>query len=390
MRAPSHTMSHVTSQRRRVGALVVLTAFALLQGVVPALSIDEAEVERAREQREQAARERAAAIQDLDAAVASYEALNAELAQLTYKTGRMRQQIDLYESRSRDLRDVIRERAVDSYMHGDERDPLLRVFDPAQVQQTLIAREVLALAVDADTASLDSLLATTAEMTRLRTELEEDSARVSELRVEADAVVARMNELFAAAQAQFEEADATATRAENALAEQRRREEEERRRREEEQRQIDAIRASLGAPSLGVPMSVTPGFICPIAAPTSFIDSWGFPRSGGRSHQGVDMFAKHMAPLVAVANGTIKMSYNSLGGNVVWLYADHGVNYFYAHLDSYPAGQVNGQRVSRGTVIGYNGDTGNAAPGAYHLHFGIVPGGIQHVNPYPTVRAACP
>ena len=299
------------------------------------------------------------------------------------------QQIDLYEGRSREMRETIRQRAVDSYMHGDERDPLLRLFDPAQVQQTMIAREVLALAVDADTASLDSLLATTAEMARLRTELEEDSVRASELRVEAAAVAVRMNDLFTAAESRFEVADATATQAENALAEQRRREEEERRRREEERRQLDLIRASLGAPSLGVPMSVTPGFICPIAAPNSFIDSWGFPRAGGRKHQGVDMFAKHKAPLVAVANGTIKMSYNGLGGNVVWLYADHGVNYFYAHLDGYPAGQVSGQRVTRGTVIGFNGDTGNAAPGAYHLHFGIVPGGIQHVNPYPTVRAVC-
>jgi murein DD-endopeptidase MepM/ murein hydrolase activator NlpD len=65
------------------------------------------------------------------------------------------------------------------------------------------------------------------------------------------------------------------------------------------------------------------------------------------------------------------------------------VNYFYAHLDSYPSGLVDGQRVTRGQVIGYMGDTGNPAPGAYHLHFGIYPGGITAVNPYPSVARVC-
>jgi murein DD-endopeptidase MepM/ murein hydrolase activator NlpD len=137
-------------------------------------------------------------------------------------------------------------------------------------------------------------------------------------------------------------------------------------------------------------MSVTPGVICPIAAPTFFTDSWGAPRSGGRRHQGTDMVAAHMAPLVAVADGVVRISFTSLGGNVIHLWADHGVDYFYAHLDSYAVGLVDGQRVERGQLIGYNGDTGNAIPGAYHVHFGMRPGGITNVNPYPTVRAVCP
>jgi murein DD-endopeptidase MepM/ murein hydrolase activator NlpD len=136
-------------------------------------------------------------------------------------------------------------------------------------------------------------------------------------------------------------------------------------------------------------MWVTPGFICPIAGQTWFINTWHAPRPGGRVHKGTDMFAGRGTPLVAVGDGTVRTSYDGLGGYIVWLYADHGVNYFYAHLDGYSAGLSTGQRVARGQVIGYVGDTGNPAPGAYHLHFGIYPGGIMAVNPYPTVVEVC-
>ncbi|NIS29356.1 MAG: M23 family metallopeptidase, partial [Actinobacteria bacterium] len=105
--------------------------------------------------------------------------------------------------------------------------------------------------------------------------------------------------------------------------------------------------------------------------------------------KGVDMMAARGTKLVAVGDGYIRISYGSLGGNIVWLHADHGVSYFYAHLDSYPSGLVDGQRVGRGQVIGYVGDTGNPAPGAYHLHFGIYPGGSTAVNPYPSVARSC-
>jgi murein DD-endopeptidase MepM/ murein hydrolase activator NlpD len=383
-------MSAVISWRRRATALVLIIVATLSSSVVQAAQIDEEDVEQARQEREQAARDRAAALTDLETAVATYEALNAELQEVTFRVGRVRSQIDLYESQSRELRDLIRARAVDSYMNGEERDGLSAVFNPDMVQQSIIAREVLALAVDQDSSSLDSLLAVTAEMQRLQEELATDSARLEELRVEADAVVVRMNQLFAEADAEFSQAQADFVAASAALAEQRRREEEERQRREEAERARDLIRAALGSPSSGVPMSVTPGVICPIAAPTSFINSWHFPRPGGRLHLGVDMWGAYRAPLVAVADGVAHLNTSTLGGTVIHLWADHQVDYFYAHLDGYAPGLVDGQRVTRGQLIGYVGDTGDAAPGAYHLHFGIRPGNTINVNPYFTVRAVCP
>jgi len=376
-------MRHVTSRLRRVATTLALLAL-VLASTAPAFSIDEEAVERARQEAEAAARERAAALDDLNAAVAVYEEINGELQELTFRIGRLRSQLEVYEDRSIELRDLIRERAVESYVNGSARnDALARTFSPEEVQQRMIAREVLAIAVESDSADLDSLLATTAEMNRLRDQLDSDTARASELRVSAEAVVARMNELFEIAAEQSQEASEVLSQAEAELAEQRRREEEERRRLEE-------LRAALGAPPLGVPMWVTPGFVCPIDGQTWFLDTWGAPRDGGtRSHKGTDMFAARGTPLVAVGDGVVRKSYGSLGGYIVWLYADHGVNYFYAHLDRYPDGLVDGQRVTRGQVIGYVGDTGNPPPGAYHLHFGIYPGGITAVNPYPTVAETC-
>jgi murein DD-endopeptidase MepM/ murein hydrolase activator NlpD len=389
-------------RRRALGALALLLVVALFAGAAPALSITEEEVEQARAEREAAAAERAAALADLDAAIIRYEEINSEYQELTYRIGLLRSRIDDYESDVEALQEAVRRHAVEAYMQGPERDHGLSAFDSDALNQAVIARSIIAAAVADDVAVLDDLQAATAEMERLRTELTQDGGRLAEVRIEAEAVAARMEEMFEAAEAELAGADAELTTAEEALADQLRREEEERLRREaEEQEQLrreeerrlqeEAIRSALGSPAAqGVPESVTPGFICPVAGPSAFADTWGAPRSGGRTHKGVDLMALRGTPLVAVADGVVEKSYGVLGGNIVWLYADHGVNYFYAHLDSYPEGMTHGQRVSRGDVIGYVGDTGNPAPGAYHLHFGIYPGGVSAVNPYPTVARVCP
>lgn len=130
---------------------------------------------------------------------------------------------------------------------------------------------------------------------------------------------------------------------------------------------------------------------CPVGGPVSFSDSWGAPRSGGRSHQGVDMIAARNTPIVAIYDAVVwrvNPVDTGLGGITIWLQRSNGDRFYYAHLESVADIRV-GQQVSVGQVIGYNGSSGNAPDWLPHLHFEYHPSGRGAVNPYPLVRSLC-
>ncbi len=125
---------------------------------------------------------------------------------------------------------------------------------------------------------------------------------------------------------------------------------------------------------------------CPVKGSHEFIDSWGFPRSGGRRHKGVDVLATIGTPIVAPVNGVVSFRSNSVGGRSFHLTDEFGNYYYGTHLSAY--GDIEGE-VRAGQVIGYVGDDGNAA-GIPHLHFEIHPGGRPNaINPYPDTAAVC-
>ena len=119
-----------------------------------------------------------------------------------------------------------------------------------------------------------------------------------------------------------------------------------------------------------------------------FTDTWGAPRSGGRSHQGVDIIAKSGKAVYAVDDGTLTKQYldspGSLSGNGWRLTKADGTYFFYAHFSAFAPGLKVGSTVKAGQIIGYVGMTGNA--GAPHLHFEVHPGGGAPVNPTGLVR----
>lgn len=135
---------------------------------------------------------------------------------------------------------------------------------------------------------------------------------------------------------------------------------------------------------------VTGSQTCPVAGFTTFSDTWGAPRSGGRTHKGVDMMAERWTPLVAIESGTIyQLKEGGLGGITIWLHSDSGDSYYYAHLQAWADGLYKGQRVTVGEVIGYVGSSGNAPDWLPHLHFEFHPDHGDAVNPYPLVKSLC-
>lgn len=154
---------------------------------------------------------------------------------------------------------------------------------------------------------------------------------------------------------------------------------------------VPAVRLQAVAPP-NFPMEVTPR--CDI------LDNFGDPRSGGRTHAGMDILATLGQDVYAMKDGTLTLQTfansggsSSLSGNLWRLTASDGSGdyYIYAHLSEFAPGLSKGSIVYAGQLIGFVGDTGNAGPGNYHLHFEIHPGGGNAVNPLPlvTVPAGC-
>jgi peptidoglycan LD-endopeptidase LytH len=128
-------------------------------------------------------------------------------------------------------------------------------------------------------------------------------------------------------------------------------------------------------------------FVFPVDGPNSFSDTFGAPRSGGRTHQGCDIFTARNTPLVACVTGTITSTNptdTGLGGITIHLKKGN-TTYYYAHLSSIKSGIKAGVKVEAGQVIGYAGNTGNASGGAVHLHFEIRPNGAA-IDPYPILK----
>src|SRR6476661_7625048 len=103
------------------------------------------------------------------------------------------------------------------------------------------------------------------------------------------------------------------------------------------------------------------------------LDTFDQSRPGGRSHEATDIMEPRGTPVHAMVDGVVeKLFLSKPGGNTIYQFDDaQEYCYYYAHLDHYADGIQEKQHVTRGTVIGYVGSTGNAAENAPHLHLAI-------------------
>ena len=116
------------------------------------------------------------------------------------------------------------------------------------------------------------------------------------------------------------------------------------------------------------------------------ISHFGDERGHG-PHQGVDIKAARWTPVLAASDGFIERLRE--GGNAglsIYLRAGDGKQYFYAHLEEYAVAERDVVRA--GDVIGYVGDSGNAKRTTPHLHFEIMTGKRESVDPLPYLSEA--
>lgn len=143
--------------------------------------------------------------------------------------------------------------------------------------------------------------------------------------------------------------------------------------------------------------------IFPVAGPVRWSDTFNTARDNGRRrHQGQDLMAARLTPLVAVWDGVVTLTTSASGHNMLRLMGDHGYLAWYMHINNdtpgtddglgsadyaFAPGLKSGDRVVAGQLIAWVGDSGNAESTAPHLHF-EVHGPEGFFNPAAWLQAA--
>jgi murein DD-endopeptidase MepM/ murein hydrolase activator NlpD len=361
----------MTTPRRR-GVLVLVLAGMLvgpLSGT--ALGVTKRQVDDACRSSQAAYNEYLAAQASFNEAANAYEAAVQAVEAILRKQEHTADIVTVHRGEIELAQARFQRQAVERYMQVGRTNPSLLLLAPT-VGDLLTTTELLKVASGEEESTVADLDALQGQLAAFQADLRVVETERRQVETQLEEVALQQEQAMLAEQAAWEKLNANCQRLRNQY--------------EVEQARA---RARAGGGAAGAPAALTPGFICPFPATSGFIDSWGYPRSGGRRHKGTDMFGPWDGNLVAVASGTVLNGTSSLGGKQVWLAADYGTAYYYAHLSDFAV--TSGSRVNKGDLVGYNGNTGNARGGQPHLHFEIHPAGrgSAAVNPYPTLRAAC-
>lgn len=141
-----------------------------------------------------------------------------------------------------------------------------------------------------------------------------------------------------------------------------------------------------------------------VASAVKFTDDFSSPRSG-HSHIGNDLIGPKMTPLYAAVDGTVSYLVipEASWGYQITLKDTDGWTYHYIHINNdtpgtddgkggpenaYAPGLKRGSAVTKGQLIGWMGDSGNAEGITSHLHFEIHRPDGEPINPYESLIAA--
>lgn len=167
------------------------------------------------------------------------------------------------------------------------------------------------------------------------------------------------------------------------------------------------------APAAPATAATVKPIVFPVDGAVTYTRDFGACRSGcTRTHEGNDLMGQKMMPELAAVDGVVfRLTFNNLssGGNSVTIKGDDGWTYHYIHVNNdtpgtdngqatraqaFPSNVVVGARVTRGQVVAYMGDSGNAEGTAPHLHFEIRQPAVAGqytgtpIDPYDSLQAA--
>jgi murein DD-endopeptidase MepM/ murein hydrolase activator NlpD len=348
----------------------------------------------------------AAKQRELAQAVALLDRLQSELAETQRQIVETQARIDDAKARYDRIRDRLADRTAQAFMSGGNSD-LELVLGATSIDNLSDRLEFLGAIAgsDADLAQ---------EVANVRAALEWDEQTLEQLQAEQQRKVDDQrkvqDQIVAALQAINDLRNQAASFAEQKLSDLQHVRKQHQRYMDELARQAQQASQVVTTSPSHPDVSLPPGFtnpleVCPVGQPRAFGDGFGAPRYTGtfHLHAGVDMLANYGTQIYAPFDGIAEKSYNTLGGNSVYVRAPDGSYVYNAHLRAYSAHSSG--RVKAGDVIGYVGDTGDAT-GTPHDHFEwhptVIPdnwppssygytvvGPTNAVNPYPLLVDVC-
>lgn len=137
---------------------------------------------------------------------------------------------------------------------------------------------------------------------------------------------------------------------------------------------------------VSVPMPILFGL-----TPDNMISDFGDLRGGGtRRHEGQDILAPRGAPIATPTDAVVtRVGNGDSSGYYVYTANPGGETFVYMHLDK-RSELDEGDELSKGELIGYVGNTGNASGGATHLHFEIHDDDGDPIDPFPRLTRIFP
>ena len=416
------------SFRRRLGTgLMALCMLAMMPTGALADSVTEAETEKQQLEEEhqqleneldalqQQEADKQAEQQDLETQITDLQgqidSAREEINQLNESINELTLKLEKSEEEMSGTIEEFRQRVVALYRAGSV-STLEILLDSDSLSEFSLRAELLNTMSKRDQELVDKLQQYMDDTSAERTQVEEEKARVAELQKGLESDQEELDQLYQenaaaiveiqgaqgatenALAANEEELAAAEQRVQEAIAAQKRAEEEAKK-----QAQAAAPPAAVETPSSGENSgeengsgngdggsgAVSPptpsgggssGFdpIWPLPGVTYISDHFG----GARVHKGMDIAGPWGTPIVAAADGQVieanaTDSWGYSWGYYVLIYHNGTYSTRYAHMSSVAVST--GQYVTAGTIIGYEGNTGNSF-GA-HLHFEVYENGTR-------------